>query len=425
MAQIINISLLPVLTRLYSPSDFSMLALYIAIVSLLSTAACLRFDVTIPLPKQNATALNLVAISIIIALVICTLLALLLFIFKDEFIAATKLPALIIYLIPFGVLSSAVYSTLKYWFTRKKGFPLIARTRVVQASSGGGIQVVGGVTSAGYLLFFGQLMTSSAGILVMLTKLIRAEKKQFSKIKLTTIKLLVKKYEHYPKYSTLDVLANNAGVHLPVILIATFAVGGEAGYLMLAMKVMQMPMTLIGSSIGQVFFSHAPLKNANNELGQLTSNTLEGLLKVGVGPIFFIGIIAPEVFHIVFGQSWVRAGELVSWMTLWFVLQFLSSPISMIMHVKNKQKQMLALTVTGFCIRMSAIIFAYFFVQDFIVEAYALSGAVFYLLCLWVFSFYGLSSLKVWFTLIKSSLAVIAGWLLFSLLIKMGLHFIL
>src|SRR5690606_24663663 len=65
-AQLIGIAALPVLSRLYTPSDFKALAVYTAIVSILSVVACLRFDFAIPLPKSDFSAANLLVMSLMV-----------------------------------------------------------------------------------------------------------------------------------------------------------------------------------------------------------------------------------------------------------------------------------------------------------------------------------------------------------------------
>ena len=39
-----------VITRLYTPADFSVLAVYGSLLTIISVLACLRFEVAIPLP---------------------------------------------------------------------------------------------------------------------------------------------------------------------------------------------------------------------------------------------------------------------------------------------------------------------------------------------------------------------------------------
>ena len=72
-------------------------------------------------------------------------------------------------------------------------------------------------------------------------------------------------------------------------------------------------------------------------------------------------------------------------MTPWFILQFLASPVSMVMHVTGRQRQMLAVTITGLMLRVGAMLIAYEWSRSELAEIFALSGGIFYLLCCVIF----------------------------------------
>ena len=50
-AQAIAVLALPLLTRLYTPDDFSVLAVYAALLGIISVVACLRLEIAIPMPN--------------------------------------------------------------------------------------------------------------------------------------------------------------------------------------------------------------------------------------------------------------------------------------------------------------------------------------------------------------------------------------
>ena len=60
--QLVSILLSPILTRLYSPQQFGVLSVYIAVVSILAVIASLRYELTIPLASSDDDAINLVAV---------------------------------------------------------------------------------------------------------------------------------------------------------------------------------------------------------------------------------------------------------------------------------------------------------------------------------------------------------------------------
>ncbi|MBZ0218266.1 MAG: oligosaccharide flippase family protein, partial [Fimbriimonadaceae bacterium] len=186
-------------------------------------------------------------------------------------------------------------------------------------------------------------------------------------------------YRRFPLYSTWEALANNAAIQLPVLLIAALALGPEAGFILLATRAIGTPVTLIGGAVGQVYISRAPDEMRAGRLPEFTAEVLKGLARMGVAPLVFLAVIAPPVFGLVFGEEWRRAGELVAWMTPWFVLKLLSSPVSMVMHVRMMQRAMLGLMAAGLLLRVAITLAAYWFDPGLIAEGYALSGAAFYL----------------------------------------------
>jgi O-antigen/teichoic acid export membrane protein len=173
---------------------------------------------------------------------------------------------------------------------------------------------------------------------------------------------------------------------------------------------MQAPMSLIGLAIGQVFLSRAPDEHRAGRLPSLTTDTLSHLLKTGIGPLIAAGIVSPFVFSFIFGPEWQRAGQLVSWMTPWFVLQFLVVPIAMAMHVTGHQKHALFLQLFGLALRVFAVIAAATWAKDRVGEAYAISGMIFY----FAYMLLVLSVTKVpaaqFFRSVAASIRYVFGW---------------
>ena len=78
-AHAITILALPFITRLYSPEDFSRLAVYTSLLGIFSVVACLRYEIAIPLPNNDDEAEQLLIISIINSFVFSVVLFLFLY----------------------------------------------------------------------------------------------------------------------------------------------------------------------------------------------------------------------------------------------------------------------------------------------------------------------------------------------------------
>ena len=357
-AQALTVLVLPILTRLYTPADFSVLAVYISILGLVSVVACLRLEIAIPMPQRDEDAANVLAITLCSSATTAALLGVTVWLYPQYLLNLVDQPALAPYLwlLPLGVWLASSYAALQYWATRQKKFTAIAKTRLTQAVGGAGTQIsMGWAEIAPFGLLFGHMITSGAGVIGLGRSALKYDRLALKSIRLSRMRRVFREYDRFPKYSTFDALANTAGIQVPIIVVAATAIGSEAGFLILAMRAMQAPLSLIGGAVAQVYLSRAPQQHRDGQLANLTADVVGGLVKTGVGPLFFAGLVAPPVFAIVFGDEWRRAGELVVWMTPWFVFQFLSSPISMVMHVRSWQKAMLGLTISGLLLRLGAV----------------------------------------------------------------------
>lgn len=428
VAQLLVLLVLPILTRLYTPDDFTVLAVFASILAIISSVSCLRLEIAIPIPECDQKAAVLLVLSLVFS-AFFGLLTLIVFLFFSDFIVGLIGQERIrpfLYLIPLGIWLTGTYSAFQYWAIRKKNFISISKTRLSQAVSSSGVQVIFGLlqmTPLGLLL--GQLVNSAAGIFSLSRSAWKSDKKVFCRFQKKGTLSILREYDRFPKYSTFEAFSNVAGIQLPIILIAALAVGPEAGFLMLATRVLAVPVGLIGGATSQVYLSKASEEMREGNLGSFTSGVLLGLAKVGIGPLLFLGFIAKPGFSFVFGSEWEYAGELVEWMIPWFVLQFISSPISMVMHIRDKQKRMLQLTVLGLAIRLGFIILAAYIPLFGLSVSYAFGSAVFYFICFFVFSNAAFVGLKDILKIIKASSLIISMWAVFGIGLRIFLEYYL
>lgn len=387
IGQLIAILSLPILTRIYSPDAFSVLAVYVSVLSLVTVISGMCFEYAIPLPKSERIAAALFLLTIT-SVLIFTGLSILAVVFLKELLnilTDAKL-ANFLWLIPIGVFAVGMYNALQYWSTRNKKFGLIAITRITQSLSGTGIKLGAGYFLAGSTIgiIFGQLLAQSAGFISLGASLLRNDIKVFKSIKLKHFKIALKRYDKFPKYTTLAVFTNTAGIQLPIIIIAYYAIGAEAGYLMIAMQLLSAPMGLLSGAIAQVYLAEGADRYHRGELKSFTEKTIINLAKISAIPILAAAIMSPIFMPYLLGEEWSRTGVLVSWMAPWFFMQFIISPVSSVLYITNNQKLAFYLQISGLVIRVGAVYFAATYQSIFIGEYYAVSGFVFYTLYLLV-----------------------------------------
>ena len=74
-AQLVVVLLAPVITRLYLPEHFGMIAMVMSFVGVLSVISCMGYEMSVILPKSEEKSLNLVAVCLSLTLV-CSLILL-------------------------------------------------------------------------------------------------------------------------------------------------------------------------------------------------------------------------------------------------------------------------------------------------------------------------------------------------------------
>lgn len=384
VAQGIGVMVLPAITRMYTPEDFSVLAVFSSILGILTVVACLRLDIAIPLPEREDDAANLLVLAMLCSTAIAMLSALVVWCLSDKIANFAGQPGVrlqpFLWMIPIGIWLSGTSSAIQFWATRKKWFAAIARTRISQTLGGNGTQLLCGLMSimGPFGLLFGVLIANGFGVIGLCQRAWREDKKYLNNINAANMHRQISTNNRFIKYSTFEAIANIGAIQIPIIMIGIVTIGPEAGYLLLAMRIMTIPTSLIGGAVSQVYLSQAPAEHRDGKIGAFTLTTIEGLLQIGLGPLIFIGTISPVTFPLIFGTEWQRAGEMVAWMTPLCILQFISSPVSMALYITNHHHTALNLQIFGFILRVGGAWLAMIFVDEYVFELYALTGLVFY-----------------------------------------------
>ena len=70
LAQIISLGIYPALSRMYTPDDFGVFALYMSILGITNTTATAKYELAIMMPREDKDGLNLMGLSGIITIMV-------------------------------------------------------------------------------------------------------------------------------------------------------------------------------------------------------------------------------------------------------------------------------------------------------------------------------------------------------------------
>src|SRR5690554_118626 len=140
LSLVIPLLLAPLLTRIYTPTDFAGYELFVRFVALILTFSTLRYELAIILPKSEDIALQLVRLCFRILIVVTVLSGLILIPFRHEIGALsqnTSLPELLIW-VPLAVLVTGALAILTQYLIQVGKFKILATNKVLATTSANG-----------------------------------------------------------------------------------------------------------------------------------------------------------------------------------------------------------------------------------------------------------------------------------------------
>lgn len=346
LAQLIPLLASPLLTRLYTPTDFGLLALYLAVVNALLTLACLRYEPAIIMASDDADAARLLHLCRRISVITALLFTLLLLLYADPLAALLRSPDLSFWLYLAGahVLLLALLQISLNWLNRRQQYRLMSRNKVLQSTTtttaqiGLGLVPTWGVT--------GLVVGTLAGQFAALWSLQHRIRSDLPVQKDTPgrQKALLYRYRHMPLLNGPNAVVDALRLNGINFMLAHAFSQALLGQFTLAWRIVQAPVSLINSALSQVLFQKMAA-TPPAELPRLLRRSLGSLALAGALPFALLYATAPSLFPWIFGQEWHTAGDIARVLTPWLYLNFISSPLSGFFLISQRQLPLLLFSV--------------------------------------------------------------------------------
>ncbi|MCX7862581.1 MAG: oligosaccharide flippase family protein [Bacteroidales bacterium] len=351
IAQLIPFIVEPFLTRIYSPSEFAVFAQFLSFTSLFAIIATARYELAIVLPKSNRKSINIVALSFIISVIVAVVLFLIVLFFRKNISLFFKNEFLQVCLwySPFIVLLVGVYQIMNYWFLREKHFRLISIARIINSLTYSLFNLFLGfakLKSLGLVwgYFIGQLST----VLLLISVFFKKNKRYTRLINKKEIKETAKLYIDFPTINSLHAFSDILQQSVVIFLLSYFFSSDDVGYYSRTYRLLIAPVSLIGASMGQVFFQRASVYvNDGIKLRNFVLKNLLLMISIAVPFFTILALFSPYVFEWFLGKGWSYAGEMARYMTPWLMFSFIVSPLSTLPLVLNKQKKAFIFSILG------------------------------------------------------------------------------
>ena len=351
-AQVLAFITAPIIARLFLPEHFGIRQIFMSIDSVIAVIACLQYERSIPLGKNEKEASASFTLSLFFTLIFTLVVLAIVPVLKGKVAQWFKAPELEIFLwlLPIAVFITGFGRSVRYWAAREERFGAMALSDFGSALGGWLIPISWAVIIEASVsgLFAGYFGGAAVGILLLLVFLSR---KLVSDIKNANLNFemlwtVVKRHKKFPIFGTWSGLINSSSAQLPPIILGLYFSTTVVGYYSLGQRLVSLPIALLGVSIAQVFFPTAAKEyNKTGNLSKIVSNVFRRLVQISVFPTVALGFLGSILFGFVFGQKWIEAGVYTQILSSYLLIQLVSAPLIHIFNILQRQEALFAWNV--------------------------------------------------------------------------------
>lgn len=395
-AQLITFLSMPVITRLYTPQDFGLLATFTSLIGIIAPVVTLSYANAISMPKSDEDAISIASLCMFCTLIIVPLTFIIVLLFGANIADLLNLSnnKYILYFLPLLMFVSAFLFVAEQLSVRYGFFKAKAKSYVISIFSANLMKIIFGFIFPNGIVLIIILILTRLVNLVSLIKLV-PNTKDFN---FTTwfnfngIRSFAQEYKDFPLYRLPQGIINGITLGLPVVIITSFLGVSAAGQYSLAVLILGAPVMLLGQVVGDVLYPRITraLLDKTEDATRLFDkiNFFLALISIGVfSVVIFFGDI---IFEFLFGKQWIVAGQYSQWLSIWMAgILITRSCISAIPALKL-QRFLLLYEIAGLLIRVVVLYLGFFFLKSDVdvIAIYSLFGFILTIVLLFVTRFY-------------------------------------
>lgn len=364
IAQALTIAAIPLLSRIYAPSDFGALASLLAISTIGGSIGALCYETAIMIPRSQRSATALFTLSLHLSWIVAGLVtAAIAGLAVTLPIEAARDPTFLVSLYLCTAFTT-LFNALGYVHSRADQFRSVAASKVNQSWATSVFQIVLGLTP---LHAVGLLLGRVGGMVLSVAGLMRDLPRGFQ---LADIKRTTLQAERVAARSYRDFILNvprqllvRGGTSLPAVMILASYGAVPAGFYFFGVRLVERPGALLGDALTRVPMRQFAERRMAGKM--LTRPTLLYTAAIALPIVLATALLvltARPLFGFVLGAQWIPAADYSVVLAVWASVRLISLPASSLIAVLRIQAT-------------SLVIDAIFFTRIFAIPVMAAQGA--------------------------------------------------
>lgn len=344
-----------VVANMYGSEALGVFSKFISISSVLAIFFTLRLESAFVLSDERKD-LRVIFSSILYTILIGSVLsALIVLMLSDEFFIKIKLLRVYTIFCVLGGILKAIESVYLSYLLKKKEFKRIANSRVL-------FILVRYTFQIGLFYFtteLGLILGFALASLAILFYFFRITGNLYGSISLANFKTTIKENQNLVSYGVLSDNLNAINLNIIPILAGIYFKDNEIGWYFLAVVLLSVPLTFIGSSFSKVFFLRAS-DIFNTDKSKLYGFLKKWTLQLSFGiliPYAAIAFLSKPFIEMALKEEWIPVSIYIQWLAVLFFLRALYNPISHLEEVLKKNHVGLIFNIFLFSVNIVSILY--------------------------------------------------------------------
>lgn len=360
IAQLIGIVTVPVISRLFSPDTVGQYALITSIAGILGVFGTGRYELALMLPEERENALSILSGTLIISLVFSALIFIMMFLFKELLISFSTFKNISQYIliIPFYILLNCLQRLFTYWFNREKQFGLNAKLIVFNSVTSKlgtvGLGAAGLIATSSFVIV--NLLVQFFELGIRVCTFIKKNGKSLSILSFSDIKSEMVRYKNFPLVDIWSGFLDSGSLLIVPILLSIYFSTTDVGLYSQSLSIVQLPLSLIASAFGQVFFQRLSEDIHTDNFSKVVTEAIALMMIIGIPVFTVIFFWGQEIFTFFLGSRWAMSGVYAELLAPWCFLKLCFSPLSTIFSAMQRQGITLFIAFVTLSSRILAIV---------------------------------------------------------------------
>lgn len=320
---------MPILTRLYQPETFGVLAAFIGMQSFIMLLGGLRYEQVIPIARDDEESLRILSLYLRICCATIGVFGMFTIVSINIVTSVLKIPLTpaLVWLALTSAFFMCVYQGVYYYAIRLGIYKTIYVSRVVMTLTTVLVQIFA-YRLGSYMLIVGMVIGYTVGTTLITFLTLGGRFLILKSTAIRDLRRLSHRYKDFSLFYSISLILNN--IHVNMIHLLFISVHGNliAGWYLINQRLFSIPQTTLGTAIQHVFLGRGSQLTGREELKLLVYKiyTLWASLTL---PFFCFAFSSSKtVFPFIFGKEWIEAGRMTQWIVPGVCVSTLAMPLT-------------------------------------------------------------------------------------------------